>query len=152
MADEQIQATGYAAIAALQAAYITAIDGGDLQDLESVFEDQGTLVIHGGRAFRGLAAILEFLRASRETRANASELLPLRHHTTPPHLEFVEDGKVESSSYFSVLSVRGLDHWGTYRDQFSRAADRWWMEERRITIEGADPTGWIGSGSGPVRV
>jgi hypothetical protein len=137
-------------ISGLMGRYVQAVDGGPLEALAALFASDGQLVVHDGRAFRGHDAILAFLRESRASRGAIPGGGPLRHHVASACVE-VNGDRAMATSYFTAVTLRGPDHWGVYRDHFAREAGVWRFAERSVTIEGAAPEGWIGSGAAAVR-
>jgi hypothetical protein len=45
-------------------------------------------------------------------------------------------------SYFQVLTMRGLDHWGRYTDRFVSHDGTWQFSHRSVRVDGATPGGW----------
>jgi hypothetical protein len=41
-----------------------------------------------------------------------------------------------------VVTERGPDHWGRYRDRFERLGGRWLFRHRRVTIDGRAAGSW----------
>jgi hypothetical protein len=77
-------------------------------------------------------------------------------HPYPHHLSSIKintDGSGEASArpYFLVMGNSFPDHWGIYQDTLIKVNGEWMFKVWEVTIEGADPGGWIGSGKGPVK-
>lgn len=49
-----------------------------------------------------------------------------------PHAE----GGAATYAYFQYIGIRGLDHWGTYRDEVVEVNGTWRFARRRVTVEG----------------
>lgn len=142
--------TTYLSVSELLGRYPHAVDAGSPDDVAALFGDDGTLVVHGGRRYEGRAPIVTFLEASRASRAAAGSAL--RHHISSIDVAVQTDVSATAQSYFLAVGRNGPDHWGTYRDRLACVDGAWFFEERQVTIEGADPEGWIGSGAAPVSL
>lgn len=130
-------------------AYPHAVDAGRSDEVGALFGDEGMLVVHGGRECRGAGNVVAFLEQSRASRSGAQPLR-LRHHVSSQHVSLESGGAARATSYFVAMGPTGPDHWGVYRDRLVRTGGVWLFAERRVTIEGADPGGWVGSGAAPV--
>ena len=66
----------------------------------------------------------------------------LQHHTTGLHITL--DGRAEATghSYFTVMTDRGMDHWGRYQDAYRPVDGHWRFASRRVRIDGTTPGGW----------
>ena len=66
----------------------------------------------------------------------------LQHHTTGLHITL--DGRAEATghSYFTVMTDRGMDHWGRYQDAYRPVDGHWRFASRRGRIDGTTPGGW----------
>lgn len=60
----------------------------------------------------------------------------VRHHVASVRFVSVSADRVEASSYFSVHTDIGLDHWGRYRDVLVPVQQRWLFASRRIAVDG----------------
>jgi hypothetical protein len=139
-----------AAIAELSAGYARDVDGGNIEGVAHRFARAGVLIVHGGREYHERTGILEFLTASRRTRAASGQGLAVRHHVSSLTVTFIAPDRAHAMSNFLAMGPSGPDHWGRYDDKFVLEDDQWCFACRAVTIDGADPDGWIGSGAGPV--
>jgi hypothetical protein len=57
-------------------------------------------------------------------------------------IELEGPAEANGSAYFLVLTDRGLDHWGRYRDRYTQAHGRWSFAYRRARLEGFSPDSW----------
>lgn len=144
------EVVGRTAIAELSAGYAKDVDGGDIERVAHRFARRGVLVVHGGREYHGRTGILEFLTASRRTRASSGQGLAVRHHVSSLAVTFTAPEQAHATSYFLAMGPSGPDHWGRYEDKLVLEDEQWRFACRAVTIEGAEPDGWIGSGAGPV--
>lgn len=140
----------WAGVAALVGRYRVAVDEGTTEDVASLFlEHEGELVVHGGASFRGRDEIVGFLARSRASRAGTFRL---RHHVTGIDVVPTGPDRAAASCCFLALTQHGVDHWGVYRDRLRLVGEAWWFERRTVEIEGAEPSGWVGSGAAAVRI
>ncbi|HEY1778695.1 MAG TPA: nuclear transport factor 2 family protein [Solirubrobacteraceae bacterium] len=134
------------AIDSLLAAYVAGVDGGPLQELVELFTEDGVLVVHGGKEYRGRDGMLSFLTASRETRGE-SPVGRIRHFNSRSHVRFDSPTSASGTTYFFAMNeAHGVDHWGLYEEDLIALDGVWYFKRRAVVIEGADPGGWIGSG------
>lgn len=119
------------------ALYNWAGDGLRLDDLASVFVDDGVLEVRGREPIVGRAAIVEFFGGV----AGGSGVTIVRHNVT--NLRFLEVSPTEArvACYFTVLTDIGLDHHGRYRDRFVPVGDEWRIAHRFVS------TDWRATGS-----
>lgn len=131
--------------------YPHAVDSGAPGDVAALFGDRGVLIVHGGREFVGGDAIRTFLTESVASRHGTN--FRIRHHVSSLVIKFDGADRATTRSYFLAVGAQdGPDHWGRYDDVVVRAGAGWVFDTRRVTIEGASPSGWIGSGAGPVEL
>ena len=123
-----------------------------LSELARAFCDDGTLEIRGLDPLVGRAAIVAFLGGETESdessdddetrRARLQRLAAVdgrrrivRHNVT--NIRFVEltTERASVSSYFSVFTEIGLDHYGRYRDLFVPVGDAWLIEHRYVSTD-----------------
>ena len=57
-------------------------------------------------------------------------------------IDVADADHASARSYFQVLTVRGLDHWGRYTDRFVRDGEQWLFSHRSVRVDGATPGGW----------
>ena len=120
----------------LVAHYNLAGDRGWIDDMVALFTQDATLTIdkvdHVGRD------------AIREVFTGATGPHPelIRHHVATLKIDIADPNHASARSYFQVLTVNGLDHWGRYTDRFHRDSDRWLFSHRSVRVDGATPGGW----------
>jgi hypothetical protein len=67
----------------------------------------------------------------------------IRHHVSNLLITMEGRGSATGTSYFFVVTERGPDHWGRYRDAYRPdAAGRWQFVERRVRVDGFAPGSW----------
>jgi hypothetical protein len=129
--------------------YVNGVDLGKPIEVANLFGATGILIVHGGAEHHGFAEVEQFFVHSRASKI-ANNLAGLRHHLSSVQIEADGSDAATARSYFMAMTENGVDHWGVWNDKLVREAGEWRFAERRVLIEGADPTGWIGSGSGSV--
>jgi hypothetical protein len=72
----------------------------------------------------------------------------MQHHIASMWLDVTSPTSARASSYFTVLTGAGVDHWGTYRDSFVPDPEhdgRWLFAYRFVRTDGVTPGGWADS-------
>ena len=110
-------------------------DSGRFDELLGLFADDATLVTDastytGHQQIRGLFESVvgptpEHIR-----------------HFTATHVIDVDGDRATARCYFQVLTSKGLDHWGRYRDELVRSDGRWLFTRREVRVDGMNPGGW----------
>src|SRR5437879_10116710 len=99
------------------ARYAHLVDTGRLDELVALFAEDGTLEAGDRPPAHGRAAIRNlFLDTGHRLAAAASPLI--RHHVSNVMIEVGDAASANAVSYFLVITERGPDHWGRYRDRF----------------------------------
>ncbi len=60
----------------------------------------------------------------------------VRHSVTTHQIDLIDQTHATGRSYYQVVMVHGLDHWGRYFDEYERRDGRWLFTRRRVTTEG----------------
>ena len=121
----------------LTARYTRAGDTGRAADLAALFAPDGVFEVSGGRAV-GPAEIVALIEVIKQDFATApSTFYPARHTVSGLVIDLVDDTHATGRSYFVLIAGWGVDHWGVYRDEYTRCGDRWLFGSRRGTLEGA---------------
>lgn len=115
------------------ARYNAAGDRGRLTDLAACFTDDGVLTIDEGAPLVGRAAIVRGLESVLQADRRPTHV---HHHVSATAFRSVTAEAVEASTYFTVMTDCGVDHWGTYRDRIVPVADRWLLAERHVRVSG----------------
>ncbi|MEE3275635.1 MAG: nuclear transport factor 2 family protein [Actinomycetota bacterium] len=131
-----------AEIAALVTAYNALGDRGRFDELLALFADDATMDIGDGATYEGRGSIEQIFTGTRDSVRENSGPSFLQHHTSPIHVSFEDDGHAYGDAYFTVMSDRGIDHWGRYHDTYLRIADAWRFGSRRVRVDGRTPGGW----------
>ncbi|ORB73860.1 nuclear transport factor 2 family protein [Mycobacterium scrofulaceum] len=120
------------------ARYNWAGDVGDVTGLAETFCVDGVLEIRGLEPLRGRAAIASFLGGVAVTRP-ASVKPIVRHNLTNVLFAGLTRDAAHVSSYFTVVTHAGLDHFGRYRDTLVPDGDTWLINHRRVSTDWAAP-------------
>jgi ketosteroid isomerase-like protein len=124
------------------AAYAQLADGGRFDEVVALFAEDGVLAVDGRAPFVGRAAIRAFL-AGTGADLRATTGVPLvRHHVSNLRIAVETPERATGSCYFLVVTDRGVDHWGRYRDVYVRGDDRWLFAHRRARLDGFAPGSW----------
>lgn len=115
-------------------------DAGRLDELAETFRPDGVLEIRGLKPLRGRAEIREFLGGVTGDLAGGAGVKPVvRHNLTNLLITGLTAGRAQVSSYFTVLTHIGLDHFGRYRDTLVPDGGAWLIEHRRVSTDWAAP-------------
>jgi uncharacterized protein (TIGR02246 family) len=129
----------------LVAAYAHCADSGQFDELVELFAADGVLQTPDGVEHRGREAIRAFLCGTKEALAGATRSALIRHHVSSLRIEVTGPGSATGAAYFFVVTERGPDHWGRYRDRYVAEADgRWRFAHRRVRLDGWAPGSWVG--------
>jgi len=114
----------------------------------SLFATDSTFIVHGGTEHHSSPVIEAFFETTDRSKKPGH---PYRHHLSSIKIDTDGSDGATATSYFLVMGNSFPDHWGIYHDTLIRIRGEWLFKTRKVTIEGADPRGWIGSGKGPVK-
>jgi SnoaL-like domain len=121
-------------------------DAGRLDDLAETFCADGVLEIRGLAPLRGRAEIVAFLGGVTGNIAKGTDVKPIvRHNLVNVLFTGLTPDRAEVSSYFTVVTHIGLDHFGRYRDVLVPNGDAWLIKHRKVS------TDWAASNSAMAR-
>ncbi len=129
------------------ASYTFHADHGRFDDVSALFATDGVLEVHGigGARAEGRDAILGFFRGvGGDVRATAPPGR-MQHHVASVRVDVVSATEAHATSYFTVMTGAGVDHWGRYRDALVPAGDQWLFAHRLVRTDGSTPGGWADS-------
>lgn len=122
-------------------------DGGKMAELMELFAEDAVMDMDGD-VYEGREAIAGgFRSAGRDFVAYAKQsgaprdLPVIKHYTATSVITVEAADTARCQSYFLVLMHQGLDHWGTYTDVFREIDGRWYIQDRRVKVEGASAGG-----------
>lgn len=126
----------------LVAGYAQLADTGRFDALLELFADDA--VLHGGDQpeARGHDGIRAFLTGTGSSLKDVTATSLIRHHVSNLRIEVLSPVEARGTSYFLVVTDRGPDHWGRYRDEYVRRGDRWLFRYRRARLDGFAPGSW----------
>ncbi|CPR06910.1 hypothetical protein BN971_00886 [Mycobacterium bohemicum DSM 44277] len=113
-------------------------DAGRIDELAATFRTDGVLEIRGLDPLRGRADIAAFL-GGLTPNAPADGRRVVRHNLTNVLFTGLSPERARVSSYFTVLTEIGLDHFGRYRDVLVPEGDGWLIEHRKVSTDWASP-------------
>jgi len=121
-------------------------DAGRLDGLADTFCADGVLEIRGSELLRGRAEIVGFLGGvSRNIAVNADVKPVVRHNLANVLFTAVTPDRAHVTSYFTVLTHIGLDHFGRYRDTLVPDGGTWLIKHRKVS------TDWVAPGPSIAR-
>ena len=127
------------------ASYTYAADNGHFDDVAQLFADDGVLEVQGigGVLAEGRDAILQFFRGVGGDVTLTAPPGRMQHHVASVRVDVVSPSEATASSYFTVMTGAGVDHWGRYKDRFAPDGDdRWLFAHRLVRTDGRTPGGW----------
>ncbi|OBJ04466.1 hypothetical protein A5660_18510 [Mycobacterium alsense] len=116
-------------------------DAGRLDGLAETFCADGVLEIRGLRPLRGRTEIASFLRGvTQPGAADTAGVKPVvRHNLTNVLFTALSPQRAEVSSYFTVVTRVGLDHFGRYRDTLAPEGGTWLIKHRKVSTDWSAP-------------
>jgi len=141
------------------ARYTHAGDRYRIEELGSTFCEDGVLEIRGVEPITGRAAIVATfsgdtsgLQAQMEAAIvepkesaapppspDAGANYILRHNVTNIRFESVSPAETTVASYFLVVTRKGLDHVGRYRDRMVPVGEQWLIAHRFVSVDWRAP-------------
>jgi SnoaL-like domain len=113
-------------------------DAGRLDGLTETFSPDGVLEIRGFEPLRGRSAIQRFLGGVTAKTATSAATKPIvRHNLTNVLFTDLSPDQAQVSSYFTVVTHIGLDHFGRYRDILVCDGDTWLIKHRKVSTDWA---------------
>ena len=121
-------------------------DAGRLDGLAETFCAGGVLEIRGVEPLRGRSEIVAFLDDVTGNIAINVDVKPVvRHNVANVLFTALTPDEAQVSSYFTVVTHIGLDHFGRYRDTLVPDGDAWLIKHRKVS------TDWAASDSAMAR-
>jgi SnoaL-like domain len=115
-------------------------DAGRLDGLAETFCADGVLEIRGGSELRGRSEIVAFLGGVTGKIASDAQVKPVvRHNLATVLFTALTPDQAQVSSYFTVVTHIGLDHFGRYRDTLVPVGDTWRIKHRKVSTDWAAP-------------
>jgi hypothetical protein len=117
-------------------------DAGRLDGLAETFCADGVLEVRGLEPLCGRSEIVAFLGnvTSTVTGNVAVDVKPVvRHNVANVLFTELTPDQAQVSSYFTVVTQIGLDHFGRYRDILVPDADTWLIKHRKVSTDWSAP-------------
>jgi len=115
-------------------------DAGRLDGLAETFCTDGVLEIRGLEPLRGRTEIASFLGGVTGTVAGDVDVKPIvRHNLANVLFTGLTPDQAQVSSYFTVVTHIGLDHFGRYRDTLVPDGGSWLIKHRKVSTDWATP-------------
>ena len=113
-------------------------DAGRLDDLAETFCTDGVLEIRGFAPLHGRSEIVAFLGGVTTNVGTNIDVKPvIRHNIANVLFTGLTPDQAHVSSYFTVVTHIGLDHFGRYRDTLVRDGDTWLIKHRKVSTDWA---------------
>ena len=110
-------------------------DAGRVEDLTQSFCPDGELEVRGTATARGRTAIADFLGGVAAPRVQTAVKRIVRHTLTNIRFTELTQERAQVSSYFTVFTEIGLDHYGRYRDVFAPVGESWLIAHRFVSTD-----------------
>jgi hypothetical protein len=115
-------------------------DSGRPDGLAETFCADGVLEIRGSEPLQGRAEIASFLSGvTGNVAARAAAGPVVRHNLANVLFTGLAPDRAEVSSYFTVVTQMGLDHFGRYRDILVPDGGRWLIKHRKVSTDWVAP-------------
>ncbi|MCV7092157.1 nuclear transport factor 2 family protein [Mycobacterium interjectum] len=115
-------------------------DSGRPDGLAETFCADGVLEIRGAERLRGRTEIASFLSGiTGNVAAHAGARPVVRHNVANVLFAGLTPDRAEVSSYFTVVTQIGLDHFGRYRDILVPDGGAWRIRHRKVSTDWVAP-------------
>jgi hypothetical protein len=115
-------------------------DVGRLDGLAETFCADGVLEIRGFEPLRGRSEIVAFLGGVAGKITTSVAVKPVvRHNVANVLFTALTPDQAQVSSYFTVVTHIGLDHFGRYRDILVPDGGTWLIKHRKVSTDWAAP-------------
>jgi hypothetical protein len=115
-------------------------DAGRLDGLAETFCADGVLEIQASEPLSGRSEIAAFLGGVTRNIAIGVDAKPVvRHNLANVLFTGLAPDEAHVSSYFTVVTHIGLDHFGRYRDTLVPDGDTWLIKHRKVSTDWAAP-------------
>jgi ketosteroid isomerase-like protein len=126
------------------ASYTYAADNGRFDEVAELFAVDGVLEVQGigGATAEGRAAVRDFFGGVNRDVVSTAPPGRMQHHVSSVRVDVLSPTEATATSYFTVMTGAGVDHWGRYKDRFTADGDRWLFAHRLVRTDGRTPGGW----------
>jgi 3-phenylpropionate/cinnamic acid dioxygenase small subunit len=126
----------------LVASYAHLADTGRFDELLELFAEDAVLAAGDADEVRGRDALRAFFTGTGSSLREVTQAPLIRHHVSNLRIEVDGPDAARGACYFFVVTERGPDHWGRYRDEYVRVGERWLFRRRRARLDGFAPDSW----------
>lgn len=133
------EAVAREAVRATVSVYNRCVDEDRRDALAEAFAEDAVMEIDGRPALQGRVNIVATLQAGADRRRRPGSEVFQRHHMTSAMIEIIDADFARAVHYFLVITELGLDHAGTYRDEFRRVGDDWLIVRRAARVDWMRP-------------
>jgi hypothetical protein len=130
------------AIRDLVARYNALGDRGHWDDLVALFAPNGEIHVPELGGFVGHEALRDFFTTAASGGGEREKPARVWHHTSTLVIDLEGQESAAAKCYYAVITGGGLDHWGRYRDAYTRVGSTWLFARRDVTVDGMVPGGW----------
>ena len=121
-------------VADLLASYQYFVDAGKIRTVSQLFTEDAVFK-NDAEEHVGPDGVLAFFMSVKDSFIN-SGVMPGRHYLSSIRVDPRPDGSASTYSCFQFIGSRGLDHWGTYRDEVVPVGDGWKFQRREAMLDG----------------
>jgi SnoaL-like domain len=115
-------------------------DAGQIDGLAETFCADGVLEVRGMEPLRGRSEIAAFLSTVTGNVVVDIDVKPVvRHNVANVLFTELAPDRAHVSSYFTVVTHIGLDHFGRYRDILVPDGETWLIKHRKVSTDWAAP-------------
>ncbi|HEY2504117.1 MAG TPA: nuclear transport factor 2 family protein [Mycobacterium sp.] len=116
-------------------------DAGRIDGLAETFCADGVLEIRGFQPLHGRSEIMAFLGGVTGNIAINVDVKPVvRHNVANVLFTSLTPDEAQVTSYFTVVTHIGLDHFGRYRDTLVPDSGTWLIKHRKVSTDWAAAT------------
>jgi hypothetical protein len=141
-------------------------DRGRIDEMMTVFSPDAVMETHG-HVYNGYDEIHDFFqsvvdesRAAWDPKHNTAPTPTqewmargqrpfIRHYTATTLIDVLSEHEARASSYYVVIAVHGIDHWGRYFDEYGLVDGKWLITKRTEVTDAAYAGGWAATTGGP---
>jgi hypothetical protein len=129
------------------ASYTYGADHGRFDDVAALFATDGVLEVHGigGARAEGRDAIRAFFGGVGSDVVTTAPPGRMQHHVSSIRIDVTSPTTARATSYFTVMTGAGFDHWGRYRDDLVPVGEHWLFAHRLVRTDGYTEGGWAAS-------
>jgi hypothetical protein len=124
----------------LVARYNANADTGHFDEVVALFVPDAVMELPGA-TYRGHDEIRTIFTDAAASFASRKGFRYLRHFTATLQIDVLGPTEARGRCYYAVLMDHGLDHWGSYLDDYTTVDGQWRFRRRRVTTDGEVASG-----------